>query len=112
MLVGFLCGRNQQETRFRNSNEAPTISKLYEDPQVLASNAQWLRILEIFRKGIALRPSRQAGTMYPEVSRAYWEAVHAVLTRNKSAMQAADELQHELERMQETRAVRTNAEIR
>jgi len=112
MLVGFLCGRNQQATRLRNSNEAPTISMLYEDPQVLASNAQWLRILEIFRKGIALRPSRQAGTMYPEVSRAYWEAVHAVLTRNKSATQAADELQHELERMQETRAVRTNAEIR
>ena len=112
MLVGFLCGRNQQATRFRNSNEAPTISKLYEDPQVLASNAQWLRILEIFRKGIALRPSRQAGTMYPEVSRAYWEAVHAVLTRKKSAAQAADELQHELERMQETRAVWTDAEIR
>ena len=112
MLVGFLCGRNQQVTRFRNSNEAPTISKLYEDPQVLASNAQWLRILEIFRTGIALRPSRQAGTMYPEVSRAYWEAVHAVLTRKKSATQAAEELQHELERMQETRAVRTNAEIR
>jgi trehalose/maltose transport system substrate-binding protein len=112
MLVGFLCGRNQQATRLRNSNEAPTISMLYEDPQVLASNAQWLRILEIFRKGIALRPSRQAGTIYPEVSRAYWEAVHAVLTRNKSATQAADELQHELERMQETRAVRTNAEIR
>ena len=112
MLVAFLCGRNQQLTRFQNPNEAPTISKLYEDPQVLASNTQWLRILEIFRKGIALRPSRQAGAMYPEVSRAYWEAVHTVLTRKQSAAQAADELQHKLERMQETRAVRSNPEIR
>src|SRR4029077_11659736 len=101
--VGFLCGRNQQATRLRNSNEAPTISMLYEDPQVLASNAQWLRILEIFRKGIALRPSRQAGTIYPEVSRAYWEAVHAVLTRNKSATQAAGGPQNKKKREDKTR---------
>src|SRR5246127_4973102 len=59
MLVRFLCGRDQQARRLRTPSEAATISKLYEDPQVLASNAQWLRILEIFRKGIALRPSRQ-----------------------------------------------------
>ncbi len=40
--------------------------------------------------------------MYPEVSRAYWEAVHAVLTRKKTAKQAADELQVEVQRMLET----------
>ena len=107
MLVGFLCGRNQQVTRFRNPNEAPTISKLYEDPQVLASNAQWLRILEIFRKGIALRPSRAARKMYLDVSRAYWEAVYAVLTRKKSGAQAADEL----ERMLRTPDVRASADL-
>jgi len=49
--------------------------------------------------------------MYPDVSRAYWEAVHAVLTRKKSAKQAAEELQDELERMLKTPAVRANAEF-
>jgi hypothetical protein len=58
-----------------------------------------------------LRPSRQAGKMYSEVSRAYWEAVHAVLTREKSATQAADELQVEMERMLNTPVVRANAEF-
>jgi len=111
MLVRFLCGRNQQVKRLRNTSEAPTISELYEEPDVLASNPHWLRVSEIFRKGIALRPSRQAGKMYPDVSRAYWEAVHAVLTRKESAAQAASELQGELERMLRTRDVRTSADL-
>jgi hypothetical protein len=42
------------------------------------------------------------------VSRAYWEAIHAVLTRQKSATQAAGELQVELERMLRTPVVRAN----
>ena len=111
MLVHFLCSRNLQVTRLAKTTEAPTISELYEQPEVLAKNPHWLRILEIFREGIALRPSRQAGKVYPEVSRAYWEAVHAVLTRKKSATQAADELQVELERMVKTSAVRPNGEF-
>jgi hypothetical protein len=37
--------------------------------------------------------------MYPDLSRAYWEAVHAVLARKKTAVQAASELQDELKRM-------------
>jgi ABC-type glycerol-3-phosphate transport system substrate-binding protein len=48
--------------------------------------------------------------MYPEVSRAYWEAVHAVLIRKQSATQAAKQLQDELERMLKVSAVRANAE--
>jgi trehalose/maltose transport system substrate-binding protein len=111
MLVRFLCSRNLQVTRFREASEAPTISELYEDPEVLANNPHWQRVLEVFRKGIALRPSRAAGKMYPDVSRAYWEAVHAVLTRKKSATQAANELQDELERMLKTSAARANTKI-
>jgi trehalose/maltose transport system substrate-binding protein len=111
MLVRFLCSRDQQVRRLGSTSEAPTISELYEDPKALANNSHWLRILEVFRKGIALRPARQPGKMYPEVSRAYWEAVHTVLTRKKSAKQAAGELQDELKRMLTAPAVRANAEI-
>lgn len=108
MLVRFLCGRNQQVSRLRSTSEASTISELYEEPEVLAKNPHWRHTLEIFRKGVALRPSRQSGKMYTEVSRAYWEAVHAVLTKQKSAAQAASELQGELEQMLRTSAA--NAE--
>jgi len=111
MLVRFLCSRAEQVRRCRNTADAPSISQLYDEPEFLASNRQFLRILEVFRKGVVLRPSRAAGKMYPDVSRAYWEAVHAVLTRKKSAKQAAEELQDELERMLKTPAVRANAEF-
>jgi trehalose/maltose transport system substrate-binding protein len=112
MLVRFLCSREEQIKRCRNASDAPTISQLYDEPEVLGSNPQFPRVLDVFRKGVVLRPSRAAGKMYPEVSRAYWEAVYAVLTRKESATQAADELQVELERMRKTPAVRANAEIR
>ena len=111
MLVRFLCSREEQVRRRRDSINAPSIFQLYEEPEVLASNPQFPRVLEIFRRGIVLRPSRQAGKMYSEVSRAYWEAVHAVLTRQKSATQAAGELQDELERTLKTPVVRANAEF-
>ena len=111
MLVRFLCSREEQVRRCRNTADAPSISQLYDEPEFLASNPQFLRVLEVFRKGIVVRPSRAAGKMYPDVSRAYWEAVHAVLTRKKSAIQAANELQDELERLLKTPAVRANAKF-
>jgi trehalose/maltose transport system substrate-binding protein len=111
MLVRFLSSREQQVRRCRNTTDAPSISQLYDDPEILANNPQFQRVLEVFRKGVVLRPSRAAGKMYPDVSRAYWEAVHAVLTRKKSAKQAADELQDELERMLKTPPVRGSAKL-
>jgi trehalose/maltose transport system substrate-binding protein len=110
-LVRFLCGRNLQARRLRSPSESATISALYEEPDVLANNPHWPRVLEIFRQGIALRPSRQAGKMYPEVSRAYSETVHAVLTRKKSAAQAASELQGQLQQMLKADAVGVNADL-
>ena len=49
--------------------------------------------------------------MYPEVSRAYFEAVHAVLTQKKSAAQAVAELEKQLEAMLKTSAVKANGVI-
>ena len=111
ILVRYLSGREEQVTRCRNTTDAPTISQLYNDPELLPTNPQFPRVLEVFRKGVVLRPSRAAGKMYPDVSRAYWEAVHAVLTRKKSATQAAHELQDELEQMLQGPAVRVNSEF-
>jgi trehalose/maltose transport system substrate-binding protein len=111
MLVRFLCSRDEQVRRCRNTSEAPTISQLYGEPNALANNPHFPRVLEIFRKGVTSRPSRSAGKMYPEVSRAYFEAVHAVLTRKKSAAQAADELQDQLQMMLRTPAVRAKADL-
>lgn len=111
MLVRFLSGRDEQVTRCRNTTDAPTLSQLYTEPGLLATNPQFPQILEVFRKGIVSRPTKSAGKMYPDVSRAYWEAVHVVLTRQESATQAANELQDKLERMLRTSDVRASADL-
>src|ERR1700739_745516 len=95
LLVRYLSGREEQITRCRNTTDAPTIAQLYNAAELLPTNPQFPRVLEVFRRGIVMRPSKAAGKMYPEVSRGYWEAVHSVLTRQKSAPQAAAELQIE-----------------
>lgn len=103
MLVRFLTSLEGQARRCRKSAEPPTIPALYKDPDVMGPNPYLSRVLQS-HEGLALRPSGPAGKMYPEVSRAYFEAVHAVLTRKKSAAQAVQELQSRLATMLKTSA--------
>ncbi len=96
MLVRFLCRRDVQLRRGRTTGQPPTLPELYSDPEVLAANPYFSSVLEM-RKDIALRPATTSGKMYPDVSRAYFEAVHVVLTGKKTAARAAADLQGELQ---------------
>jgi len=111
MLVRFLTSREEQARRCRTSAGPPTIPALYENAEILAANPYFSRMLQM-RKGIALRPSIPAGKMYPEVSRAYYEAVHAVLTQRQSAASAASDLQEQLVKMLKSSAADANASRR
>jgi trehalose/maltose transport system substrate-binding protein len=95
ILVRFLASPEEQARRCRKPTEPPTIPALYENADVLAANPYISRVLQA-REGAALRPSLPAGKMYPEVSRAYFMAVHAVLTHKQSAAQAVSDLQDQL----------------
>ena len=97
-----------QARRCRRSSEPPTIPALYKDADVFGPNPYLSRVLQV-HEGLALRPSQPAGKIYPEVSRAYFETVHAVLAHKESAAQAAEELQKRLATMLKTSAVTTNA---
>lgn len=96
MLVRFLCSRNQELRRSQNPTMPPTIPELYDNPSVLAANPYLSDVLKIFPKGIALRPSAPTGTKYPDVSLAYFDAVHAVITHKETAETAAAELERDL----------------
>ncbi len=109
MLVRFLTSRNEQARRCRRSSNPPIIPELYKDPEILAQNPFFSTILLAYRQGAAVRPSTVAGKKYPDVSRAYFEAVHAVLTHKKVAPQAAADLQQELAQILDNKAVTTKA---
>ena len=111
MLVRFLTSRSEQARRGRNSSNPPTIPELYRDPEVLARNPYFSTILMAFDQGAAMRPSTAAGKKYPDVSRAYYEQVNAVLKHQKSASRAAAELQLELEQIVEKDAGGASARL-
>ena len=95
MLVRFLASPEEQTRRCRKPAEPPTVPALYKNADVLGANPYVSCVLEV-REGAALRPSVPAGKMYPEVSRAYFMAVHSVLTQRRTAAQAASTLQEQL----------------
>jgi trehalose/maltose transport system substrate-binding protein len=111
MLVRFLASPEEQARRCRKSAEPPTIPALYKNADVLGGNPYVSRVLQV-REGIALRPSVSAGKMYPDVSRAYYEAVHAVLTQRQSPANAASDLQEQLVKMLKASAADSNASRR
>ena len=112
MLVRFLCGRDEQGRRCLNSAQPPTIPNLYKDPQVLSANPYFSTVLAIYRNGLTWRPSAATGKAYPETSRAYYEAVHDVLTGKKTATEAAAGLQRKLVQITGLKALVTIASAR
>ena len=111
MLVRFLTSRNEQARRSRKSSNPPVIPDLYKDPEILARNSYFPTILVAYHQGLAVRPSTVAGKRYPDVSRAYFEAVHAVLSHKQLAPQAAAELQQKLAQILGKSGVSTQANL-
>jgi trehalose/maltose transport system substrate-binding protein len=99
MLVRFLCGRDEQRRRCLNFAEPPTIPDLYRDPEVVATNPYFSTVLQVIRKGLVSRPSADGGKLYAEISQAYYEAVHTVLTKKTTAADAVAMLQRNLIRI-------------
>jgi trehalose/maltose transport system substrate-binding protein len=108
MLVRFLGSRDEQVRRSHVVGELPSIPQLYNDPDVLVANPEFPRASEVLRDGAVFRPSTAAGKLYPEVSRAYFEAVHAVLSGKKPASRAAADLEDELRKILKTTASNAN----
>jgi trehalose/maltose transport system substrate-binding protein len=95
-LVRYLSRRDVQVNRSRVLSQPPTLPELYDVPEVLESNPRFGLLSQAFRTGIVSRPSDVTGKKYQEVTDAYIEAVHSVLTGEKRAPEAAADLQSEL----------------
>jgi len=98
-LVRFLTGREMSLRRARLLSDPPSMPALYQDPEVLAPNPHFPLLSRALLTGIVLRPSDESGRNYNEVSIAYSRAVHSVLTRERTAPEAAAALEKELVRI-------------
>ena len=96
MLVRYLCRRDVELMRLRAYSGVPTIPQVNQDPGVRAAAPYLVAMQKAYKKGFAVRPSTETGKNYPAVSRAYFEAVHSVLTGHSTAANAAADLQEQL----------------
>jgi trehalose/maltose transport system substrate-binding protein len=98
-LLRYLTSRDVQVKRSRLLSEAPTQPALYDLPEILEPNPRFALLSQAFRTGIVSRPSNITGKKYEDVSNAYMQTVHSVLTRERNAPEAAAALEHELVRI-------------
>jgi trehalose/maltose transport system substrate-binding protein len=108
-LIRYLCRRDVERRHLLAYSGVPTIPELYQDPGVLAATPYLPGLLEAYKKVFAVRPSTATGKNYPAVSRAYFDAVHSVLTGKKTAANAAVDLQDELVRITGFEAKKSDA---
>lgn len=94
-LIRFLLRRDQQLMSASAQSEFPKEISLYELPVALGAYAQ---VGQQNRRGgvVVARPSVAAGSKYEEVTRAYIDALHSVLTRKRAPSIAASELEKQL----------------
>jgi trehalose/maltose transport system substrate-binding protein len=97
-LVRYLSRRDMQLKRARELSQPPTVPELYNLPEVLESKSRLDLLSQAFRTGIVSRPSNVTGEKYQQVSDAYIQAVHSVLTGENGAPEAAAALEDELVR--------------
>jgi len=95
-LVRYLTRRDVQVKRSRVLSQPPTLPEFYNLPEVLEPNPGFGLLSQAFRTGMVSRPSNVAGKKYQDVTDAYIQAVHSVLTGENSAPAAAAALENEL----------------
>lgn len=97
-LVRYLTSAAEQKRRAIKGAYNPTLTALYDDPEVIAANPFFKTLYPAFENAVP-RPARQAGARYNQVSAAFWGASHAVLQGERTPDAALDDLAGEIARI-------------
>jgi trehalose/maltose transport system substrate-binding protein len=97
-LVLYLTSREEQKRRAIEGGLNPTWRDLYDDPAVLAANPFFEPLRATFRDAVP-RPAAATGRYYNQVSAAFRNAVHTVLSRRAEAPDALRRLDGRLRRI-------------
>jgi len=97
-LVMYLTSAEGQKYRAINGSYNPTIAALYKDKEVLAANPFFGSLYEVFTNAVP-RPATATGAKYPEVSSAFWNATHDVLSGSATAQDSLKKLEGKLKQV-------------
>lgn len=95
-LAFFLASAEQQKIRAIEGSFNPTILSLYSDPDVLEASPFFGSLFDVFINAVA-RPSTATAPQYSDTSQLFFTAVHSVLTGDRGADVAFEELELDLE---------------
>jgi trehalose/maltose transport system substrate-binding protein len=97
-LVMFMTSADIQKKRAIGGSYNPTIVDLYKDAEIVKANQFMGELLPVFTGAVA-RPATVTGLKYPEVSRAFWDATHEVLSKKASGADALKKLEGKLKQV-------------
>jgi trehalose/maltose transport system substrate-binding protein len=101
-LVMHMTSAEVQKKRAIGGSYNPTIMDLYKDPEVVKANQFMGELLPVFTGAVA-RPATVTGLKYPEVSRAFWDATHEVLSKKATGAEALKRLEGKLKQVKRDR---------
>jgi trehalose/maltose transport system substrate-binding protein len=87
-----------QKERAIQGSYNPTIASLYKDKEVLAANPFFGDLFNVFTSAVP-RPATATGLKYPEVSSAFWNATHDVLSGKATAEDSLKRLEGKLKQV-------------
>ncbi|MBS1840157.1 MAG: ABC transporter substrate-binding protein [Acidobacteria bacterium] len=95
-FLQFLTSRETQLELWKEQAMFPGIREFYENPKYRQSRPDIDQIWDQLQRTVVARPSTISGKHYDQVSRAYFGAVHSVLTNETTAEKAFAELEKKL----------------
>jgi trehalose/maltose transport system substrate-binding protein len=97
-LAVYLASPEIQRKRAIGGSYNPTIMSLYKDAEVVKANPFMGALLPVFTGAVA-RPATVTGLKYPEVSRAFWDATHEVLSKKATGAESVKRLEGKLKQV-------------
>jgi trehalose/maltose transport system substrate-binding protein len=94
-LVMYMTSKEVQKERAIKGSYNPTIPELYKDKEVLAAAPFFGSLYDVFTSAVP-RPSTATGLKYNEVSAAFWNSTHEVLSGKDTAESSLKKLEGKL----------------
>lgn len=94
-LIRYLTGPAEQKRRAKIGGFYPTLTKLYQDPQIQNEFPKVQDLFAILKQAVP-RPSQITGRKYNQVSAEFWEAVHSTLSGQSNPREGFQQLQRRL----------------
>jgi trehalose/maltose transport system substrate-binding protein len=95
-FVKYMCSPELEKSFTIERSHSPTISSVYDDPEVVETQEFLARLKPVFEGGAVARPSTVTGDLYNSASIAYHTRINQILTGQADAASAVAEIEAEL----------------